>query len=131
MTKVIKTSFTLKNNDLVDMFDHINRHLTIMESNTIKFNENTDSSKIVLPKEIHKTPSQYISKFINHSKPVNTRLIGQTCPICVECFLPSETYHQLSCNHCFHSICIEKWLMTDLDELSCPLCRCSQYNDPL
>jgi hypothetical protein len=95
-------------------------------------NNQEKSSKVILPKEIIKSPSQYISKFINKDSPkfVNTRMIGQICPICVECFMPKETYHLLSCNHYFHSNCIEEWLMNDLDELSCPLCRQSQYNDP-
>ena len=136
MSKTICASYIISNNNhLNHLFDHVNRHLTLMESCVLEFNNDNEekSIKVPLPKQIIKTPSQYISKFIgsnnNSPKFVNTRMIGQICPICVECFMPKETYHLLSCNHYFHSNCIEKWLMTDLDELSCPLCRKSQYND--
>jgi len=134
MSKSITTSYTISNTDHLNyLFDHVNKHLTLMESCTMEFENDNEqkSTKVILPKQIIKSPSQYIATFINTNNPkfVNTNILGQICPICVECFMPKETYHLLSCNHYFHAHCIEEWLMNDLDELSCPLCRQSQYND--
>lgn len=136
MAKVITRTYTISsknNNDLLTMFDYVNSHLTIMESNIIKYNEIDDNRRNVIPKEIKKTPQEYVAKFVTITpKIVTTRMIGNICPICIDCYLPGETYHELSsCKHSYHTKCIEKWLTKDLDELSCPVCRQSQYNDPL
>jgi hypothetical protein len=43
------------------------------------------------------------------------------CPICIENFKEHEQYRKLSCSHCFHKKCIDKWFKKDHTE--CPMCR--------
>jgi len=41
------------------------------------------------------------------------------CPICLE-QISNETLASTECNHCFHQLCIDKWLST---KYNCPCCR--------
>ena len=41
------------------------------------------------------------------------------CPICLE-QISNETLVNTKCNHCFHQLCIDKWLSA---KYNCPCCR--------
>ncbi|PON72099.1 43kDa postsynaptic protein [Parasponia andersonii] len=44
-----------------------------------------------------------------------------TCPICLSEYRPKETLKTIpECQHCFHSDCIDEWLLLNA---SCPICR--------
>ncbi|XP_075507960.1 putative RING-H2 finger protein ATL21A [Primulina tabacum] len=46
---------------------------------------------------------------------------GATCPICLEDYHPKDTIRCIpSCEHCFHSECIDEWLRI---HGTCPVCR--------
>lgn len=119
------------NKELEDLFDYVNSHLTVMESAVIKYKTKNylESEKIKLPQPVKKSNQEYLTKFMPPVKKITTSLIGQSCPICLEYFLGGEEYRQLICNHNFHLQCIDQWAVNDLDELSCPICRKSQYKD--
>lgn len=124
-TTRVKMSIT--SDDLEAIFNFVNRHLTIMESATLKYSEHDFGERIELPPQIQKPLNQYLSKFLPAIQEVTTQLIGELCPICYQCYLPQENYRKLKCNHTYHASCIDKWMGGNLDELSCPLCRESQY----
>ncbi|KAF8784618.1 RING finger protein 150-like isoform X1 [Argiope bruennichi] len=44
----------------------------------------------------------------------------ECCAICIEHFQHGELIRSLPCNHCFHKICIDPWL---LEQRSCPMCK--------
>ena len=43
------------------------------------------------------------------------------CPICLEKIIIGEFERKLTCTHCFHKKCIDRWFKKDND--SCPMCR--------
>ncbi|KAI3410472.1 hypothetical protein GPALN_004573 [Globodera pallida] len=46
-----------------------------------------------------------------------------TCPICLESLLALEDVKKLlSCQHCFHQDCVDKWLV-QIEDTTCPMCR--------
>ena len=46
-----------------------------------------------------------------------------TCSICLCEYKPKETLKTIpECKHCFHSDCIDEWLLLNA---TCPVCRCS------
>ncbi|GIY83203.1 protein goliath [Caerostris darwini] len=45
---------------------------------------------------------------------------NECCAICIEHFQSGELIRTLPCNHCFHKICIDPWL---LEQRSCPMCK--------
>ncbi|KAL5795206.1 hypothetical protein ACOSQ2_000026 [Xanthoceras sorbifolium] len=53
----------------------------------------------------------------------NTTASNNNCAICLEEFVSGDLCRVLPlCKHIYHFQCINSWL---LDELSCPICRCS------
>jgi hypothetical protein len=42
------------------------------------------------------------------------------CVICLDHFSVGELLKQLPCNHCFHSVCVSKWLA---ERSTCPICQ--------
>ncbi|CAG8659282.1 12873_t:CDS:2 [Acaulospora morrowiae] len=54
----------------------------------------------------------------DHSKIMDKQL---TCPICLGDFLPGEELRILPCNHQYHRVCIDPWLL-DISSL-CPVCK--------
>lgn len=44
----------------------------------------------------------------------------ECCAVCIESFQHGELIRTLPCNHCFHKICIDPWL---LEHRSCPMCK--------
>ncbi|GFO28473.1 E3 ubiquitin-protein ligase rnf167-like [Plakobranchus ocellatus] len=43
------------------------------------------------------------------------------CPICHESFHEGRLIRQLPCNHCYHSYCVDRWLVKMSNR--CPLCK--------
>jgi hypothetical protein len=43
------------------------------------------------------------------------------CPICLDKINIGEFQKKLTCNHCFHKKCIDRWFKKDND--CCPMCR--------
>jgi len=129
MMKSSTNSVIITNTDhLNDIFDYVNSHLTIMESNTIQYNlEEDTNSRVVIPKPLEISNEEYLANYLSPVKTVTTNLIGDMCAICYQCYLPHEKYRKIKCNHIFHQNCIDTWLSQNLDDFSCPLCRKSQY----
>lgn len=44
----------------------------------------------------------------------------QDCSICLEVYQNGEELRQLPCHHCFHCVCIDKWLRK---RTTCPMCK--------
>lgn len=118
---------------LEELFNHVNTHLTLIESAHLTYDQEpiSDDPKLKIPKErlkpIMKRPEEYLAKFLPETKTVTTKLIGHVCSICIDILLPGDKYRDLECKHYFHQTCIDEWMMNNFDDLSCPLCRCSQY----
>eukprot|EP00930_Biecheleria_cincta_P016257 TRINITY_DN13299_c0_g1_i1.p1 TRINITY_DN13299_c0_g1~~TRINITY_DN13299_c0_g1_i1.p1 ORF type:complete len:191 (-),score=20.52 TRINITY_DN13299_c0_g1_i1:260-832(-) len=55
----------------------------------------------------------------------NQDLLGSTCAICLQTFLPLENVRRLPCGHCFHATCIDRWFQ---QSKTCPMCNqdCSE-----
>ena len=49
------------------------------------------------------------------------------CPICLQSLCCKKNKTKLSCNHTFHSKCIDKWFEKDN---RCPLCRNKEFDNP-
>lgn len=47
-------------------------------------------------------------------------LLGSTCAICLQTFLPLENVRRLPCGHCFHATCIDRWFQ---QSETCPMCN--------
>ena len=47
------------------------------------------------------------------------------CAVCFENFEVAETVRQLGCNHCFHTQCLNPWMIRNYQKthFTCPLCR--------
>ena len=52
----------------------------------------------------------------------------ELCPVCLDENELNKDFTRLPCKHCFHTTCIEKWLLENND---CPMCkrdfRCHEY----
>jgi hypothetical protein len=44
----------------------------------------------------------------------------ELCPICLDVDEPRKHFTRLPCKHCFHTSCIEKWLLVNN---FCPMCK--------
>lgn len=124
-----RISYNISGDHLVALFDYVNTHLTLMESaGFIKYEQTEPKKRIALP-QIQKSIEEYLERFLPAIEQVTTKLIGEICPICYQCYLPNEKCRKLHCQHVYHANCIETWFERNLDNLSCPMCRTSQYND--
>lgn len=127
-------SYTISSSKhLEELFDFVNRHLTIMESAMIQYQDPIElldeKMKIKLPSPIEQPLAKYLARFLPEIEKVTTQLIGDLCPICYQLYLPNEKCRTLICQHTYHANCIDGWFGNNLDDLSCPICRKSQYND--
>jgi len=116
---------------LTNLFDHVNRHLTLMERQEEFLDSGSSGTRVELPPVKIKSKKEYLDQFLTHQPvAVTTSLIGGiNCPICLQCYLPGEFYRELNtCGHKFHQGCVDQWLDLNRDEFSCPLCRSDQYN---
>ena len=48
---------------------------------------------------------------------------NETCPICIEAFKQGDLVSALSCEHHYHSSCINEWIQKTLHYPLCPVCR--------
>lgn len=122
---------TTNNDHMIDLFYYCNSHLTIMEKATEKsyeLKENRSSDRIVLPEPIKMTDEEYINHFVPSTQQVTTQMLGDSCSICQEYYLPEQKFRQMNCDHHFHQKCIDSWLSQNKDQFLCPLCRRSQYH---
>uniref|UniRef100_H0UX78 Ring finger protein 128 n=1 Tax=Cavia porcellus TaxID=10141 RepID=H0UX78_CAVPO len=46
---------------------------------------------------------------------------GDSCAVCIELYKPNDVIRILTCNHIFHKICVDPWL---LEHRTCPMCKC-------
>lgn len=51
------------------------------------------------------------------------RNVGKKCPICLEDLKLGRIWHQTSCNHFFHPLCLRKVCCTFGPKPQCPVCR--------
>ena len=116
---------------LHDLFNYVNSHLTLIESNMI-YKENkrdikVDLFSVVKPKKLD--IDEYLNRFMAKPVIITTKMVGKICPICLDLFVPEQFYRRLNCQHVFHQNCIELWFDQNMDDLECPLCRQSQYDE--
>jgi hypothetical protein len=53
----------------------------------------------------------------------------KSCNICLNQLVSGfRELRELSCKHVFHRKCVDEWFYANLDDLSCPCCRQSQYS---
>ena len=48
---------------------------------------------------------------------------GGECVVCLQPYAPGQFVRTLPCSHCFHSECIDKWLLAASREPCCPICK--------
>jgi hypothetical protein len=95
--------------------------------------DNDDISSTVLLEIVTRFGSPEIDSFMNtikreqiknlkckrvKSHEVNVDFV---CAICIENFKTNEFYRQLTCKHCFHKKCIDRWFKREHND--CPMCR--------
>lgn len=51
----------------------------------------------------------------------STKMINETCPICLDEFKIDDQIRKLKCEHVFHAICIDPWLLEK--SAKCPMCK--------
>jgi hypothetical protein len=80
----------------------------------LTLDEGVENRRGALQKEINALPTEKVSK-----RAAATSSLGK-CPICLEMYAAGETLRRLSCKHCFHKGCLDKWLRAKAE---CPICR--------
>ena len=66
-----------------------------------------------------KTVSQELLNKLETATPSKLRLTGELCSICMEQFKVEDLLKKLTCGHCFHSPCVDRWLT--YSSCACPL----------
>ncbi|XP_066437869.1 E3 ubiquitin-protein ligase RNF128 [Eleutherodactylus coqui] len=46
---------------------------------------------------------------------------SDSCAVCIEAYKANDVVRILTCNHFFHKVCIDPWL---LEHRTCPMCKC-------
>lgn len=85
----------------------INSILDVFESNTFSM-------------ELYKNPDYEMCRSIKlpQKQIVRSEDINKTCSICLNLFESENIVYYLSCQHLFHSSCLDKW-----NKNTCPYCR--------
>lgn len=125
--------------NLMEIFDFVNRHLTVMERSYQKplIADRIDDRRVVIPSPVDKSQEEYLSRFISASQLVrvgpaqSAELEGVECLICLEGLKTNQVMRILKCDHLFHQSCVDRWLNDHRDTLPCPICRRSQYEEKL
>mmetsp|Transcript_65745 Transcript_65745/g.118456 ORF Transcript_65745/g.118456 Transcript_65745/m.118456 type:complete len:777 (+) Transcript_65745:87-2417(+) len=83
------------------------------------------SGSVVLPRDLEPSPS--LEAIIEQSccRPSSAPAVGDSCPVCLEELLDSESGGLLqvqSCRHCLHEKCLTRWLS---EQRRCPVCATS------
>lgn len=131
-----KLSYKIEDKDhLLELFTHINRHLTIHEraiDNGFREQNNQAQSPKIQNSKIQNIKDQIqfedFQEYFQRSLPkpiaIPTRLIGEMCSICQDAYLPQQRHYHLNCQHHFHQNCLEEWFKSHkYSLLICPLCR--------
>lgn len=143
-SKSARLTYQIQDQDhLLNLFTHLNRHLTLFErAIDTGFLEhpshnNSTHQQNQLKQFKHNQQIQNIKKrvrfedfetYFQRSLPpptlIPTQLIGEICSICYENYLPQQTHYRLNCQHHFHQNCLEEWFKShQYSLLICPLCR--------
>jgi hypothetical protein len=95
--------------------------------------DNDDLSSTVLLEIVTRFGSPEVDSFMKSIKREQIKLLSCkkvkasqvngdfVCPICIEPFKQNEHYRELSCQHCFHKKCIDRWFKRE--HTDCPMCR--------
>ena len=83
------------------------------EINRNDFNTPYEDVKVTLSKKDVNSIPDHVCEGNNHEK--------NRCSICLSKYIKGSKIKTLSCNHQFHSKCIDKWLLKYNDK--CPLCK--------
>jgi hypothetical protein len=122
---------------LRSIFDYVNSNLVHLEQTTQQLTYSppviTDQTPKVPRSQL--TPKKLSDRdYVDRILPLSSRMrvttskIGVSCIICLDPLMPNEYYRKLNCDHeNFHDECIIRWLGSNQDEFSCPLCRRDQY----
>lgn len=95
---------------LVQIFFHIPLILTAIIFIIVILTFDPEFNIELIRNEIEKLPE------IEYTENINSK----ECTICLESFILKDKMRVLPCNHCFHTSCIDNWLLTSLN---CPICR--------
>ncbi len=129
----IKVKVDPKSTHFMELWQHVNRHLTVFESADLNYNQEQSSDpnsyidkNLLKPKEL--SSKEYLARQnLSQSKPTTPQILDQLCVICLTLFELDECYRQLNCGHIFHTDCIDSWLSQNLDDFNCAICRTCQY----
>lgn len=97
------------------------------------FNRDINISKIVYLYDGRKTkytPQGEVTPLLKPNDSPNLTKSHDTCPICLDHFLPNCDLVELSCDHYYHVKCIRKWI-SDKCVSKCPLCNHVVYSETI
>merc|ERR1711939_646688 len=92
------------------------------QSTTVDANNPSDPDAIIVNSDIStNTPATTTEGLLAAQPTFQTRSGSLECSICLEEFVENEEIRVLPCNHKFHPVCIDPWLLNVSG--TCPICR--------
>lgn len=87
--------------------------------------KDSDSNPVaLLIKDKRKNSFRDLDSYIPKSQFTSRDGDQPQCAICLESIIDGDEIRNLKCSHCFHSKCVDIWLIGTLsDEARCPTCR--------
>jgi hypothetical protein len=83
-------------------------------NNNNNINNNTNISQFSVDGGVHHNPDNHTATFSEEVE----------CPIClITLTTDSDEIYELECHHYSHYSCLKKWVATNVDNPSCPICR--------
>lgn len=104
-----------------------NINLINLFSNIISCENSTIQTFFIFStKKSKKQTKRNILKKLQLKKYYKCKTDDTYCTICCENIKEKEYVRELQCNHKYHKRCVDRWLITcvnELEDIFCPLCR--------
>ena len=126
-----------KDDNYADMVEHITRHMIVMDKALLVYPENQTKTDIKTETKTFVTWSnpeigEYLEHLLGEEQQIITTYLDEPCGICLTQLTLEDKYTPLAtCTHIFHPECIKKWFDLDRDNMSCPMCRETQYHEDM